>query len=210
MKILILCIIVFVILWSIWGHFASRAEKAVYTVIEEKDGYEIRQYAAHIIAQTTVSTSDYNEGMNSGFRIIASYIFGANTKRESIAMTTPVITQEASSSSEKIAMTTPVLTKNEDAGRTMSFVMPSGYTIDTLPTPTDSRVKLIEVPLEKKVALRFSWFRTESRIEKNKIKLQSMLERDGINIDGPLEFAGYNGPGTPPWMTRHEILVRVK
>ncbi len=210
MKTLILCIIIFVILWSIWGYFASRAESALYTVIEKRNGYEIREYSPHVIAQTTI-TGDYDQSMNSGFRIIAGYIFGGNTKKESIATTVPVTTQiDNQPANEKIAMTVPVTTTINGDSRIMSFVMPSKYTIDSLPTPNDSRVQLIEVASEKKAALRFSWFRTESRIERNKIKLQSILEREGITLDGPIEFAAYNGPGTPPWMNRHEILVRIK
>jgi hypothetical protein len=209
MEIPILCIIVFVIVWSVWGYFVSRAEKAVYSVLEEKDGYEIREYAPHIVAQTVLS-GDYDKSVDSGFRIIASYIFGGNTKKESIAMTTPVITQNVEKESEKIAMTTPVLTKVEDGKRTMSFVMPAGYTLETLPTPTDSRVQLLEVPAQKKAALRFSWLRTKSRLEKNKTLLLSLLQRDGISVVGAPEYAGYNGPGTPPWMTRNEVLIEIK
>lgn len=210
MKILIFFIVI-IVLWSVWGYFASRAESAVYTVLEKKDGYEIREYKSHIIAETTVAGS-YDQGMNSGFRIIAGYIFGDNTKKESIAMTAPVTTQveKSGSSSEKIAMTVPVLTTADEDSRKMSFVMPSKYTLDTLPTPNDPRVKITEVPTKKKAALRFSWLRTESNIERNRIKLQSYLKRDGIQIDGVTEFAAYNGPGTPPWMNRHEILIGIK
>ena len=156
MKIIIIFIIL-ILLWSAWGYFASRAESAVYTVLEKKDDYEIREYEAHILAQTT-TTGSYDQSMNSGFRIIASYIFGGNTKKESIAMTTPVITEITRKSplSEKIAMTVPVLTTISGDSKTMSFVMPSNYTLATLPTPNDSCIKLIEVPLERKAALRFS------------------------------------------------------
>jgi effector-binding domain-containing protein len=220
MKIIIFVIAV-LILWSIWGYFASRAEQAQYSVLEKKDGYEIREYAPHIIAQTTV-TGDYNQSMNSGFRTIAGYIFGGNTKKESIAMTVPVITnnptdtigqksQEVSSQeSEKIAMTVPVIMQDSSGTRTMSFVMPAKYTLETLPVPNDINVKLIEVPKAKKAALRFSGYRSQERIEKNKSKLLELLVRDGLETAGEIEFAAYNGPGTPPWMNRHEVMINIK
>jgi SOUL heme-binding protein len=203
---LFLLLLVIAVLWSVWGYFASRAESAVYTVLEKKQGYEIRLYAPHILAQTTTS-GDYNSSMNSGFRIIAGYIFGDNTENKSVAMTVPVLTQETSSS-QKIAMTVPVLTSDLEGAKTMSFVMPSGSTLENLPVPNDARVKLLEIPETRKVALRFSWYRSQSNIESHKTKLQNMLTRDSIATGtSTLEFATYNGPGTPPWMQRHEILI---
>jgi len=57
------------------------------------DGYEIREYPSHIVAQTTVQGL-YSESLRTGFSIVAEYIFGGNTKKESIAMTAPVVAQK--------------------------------------------------------------------------------------------------------------------
>ncbi len=78
------------IAWSIWGYFSSRVEQTEYTVKNKADGYEVREYAEHIVAQTTV-TGSYNEALQAGFRIVARYIFGGNTKKENISMTAPVM-----------------------------------------------------------------------------------------------------------------------
>ncbi|MFA6414962.1 MAG: heme-binding protein, partial [Candidatus Paceibacterota bacterium] len=92
----------------------------------------------------------------------------------------------------------------------VSFVMPSGYTLATLPTPTDSRIQLVEVPEQKIAALTFSWYRTDSRFEKMQKQLFADLARDHVEIIGTPIFAGYNPPWTPPWMNRDEIMVQVK
>jgi SOUL heme-binding protein len=211
MKLLILLLVV-VVLWSVWGYFASRAESAVYTVLEKKSGYEIRLYASHILAQTETN-GDYDASMNNGFRIIAGYIFGGNTQNKQVAMTVPVVTQDnialsQKDASQKIAMTVPVLTSSTEGSKVMSLVMPKGSTLQNLPTPNDARVKLLEVPETRKAALRFSWYRSQANIESHKAKLQNMLTRDGIAVGTTTpEFATYNGPGTPPWMQRHEILI---
>lgn len=132
--------------------------------MEEKDGYEIRQYPAHIVATTTMQKGDDN----GGFGAVGGYIFGANTSKdgnsESVAMTTPVITKNqnnsqqiamtapvivAVDSSEQIAMTAPVIVSPENTSETMSFVMPAEYTIDNLPAPTNDNVTLQEVPAQK-------------------------------------------------------------
>ena len=81
MKIILIIAGIFV-LWSIWGYLGSRVEQAEYSILEKKKGYEIRNYPAHIVAETTISNATYNNAMNSGFSIVAGYIFGGNTKKE--------------------------------------------------------------------------------------------------------------------------------
>ena len=202
----ILIIIILLIIWSIWGYFSSNVEQAEYSVIKKSKDYEIREYPSHIIAQTTIGGS-YREAINVGFRIIAGYIFGGNTKKESIAMTAPV--KEQKFVSEKIAMTAPVSLNSLGNSRIVSFVMPKSYSLETLPIPNDSRVKLVKVPSKKMAVLRFSWSRNGNRINKMEKKLLSFLSRDKIEtIDSPL-YAGYNAPWTPPWMIHNEIMIEI-
>jgi effector-binding domain-containing protein len=194
------------VLWSVYGYFASRVENVTYSVVESRGEYEIRLYPEHIVAQTVVK-GEYNQALSEGFRIVAGYIFGGNTKKESISMTTPVT--ETSARSQSIAMTAPVMATIENESRTIAFGMPKSYTMETLPTPTDSRVQLVTVPEKKMAAIRFSWLRTDDRVQKKKEQLLEALRKDNINIVGEPEYAGYNAPGTPPWMTRNEVLVEV-
>ena len=194
------------VLWSAWGYFSSRVERTAYSVVESKKGYEIRLYPAHIVAETTV-TGPYKEALNKGFRIVAKYIFGNNVKKETIAMTAPVI--EKSSASESIAMTAPVMASVEGESHVVAFGMPRSYTLETLPVPADPRVKIVTVPEKKMAVIRFSWTRSDARIQLKKQKLIELLKRDGISIAGVPQYAGYNAPWTPPWMTRNEVLVEV-
>ncbi len=122
MKILLIILII-LILWSIWGYFGSRVEQAEFSVLEKKKDYEVRNYPSHIVAETTITNANYNNAMNSGFSIVASYIFGGNTKKEKIAMTAPVVMQNTS---EKIAMTAPVVVNMAGDSRVVSFGMPRG------------------------------------------------------------------------------------
>ena len=208
MKTLLIVILCLFIGWSLWGYFFSRVEQAEYTVIKKYKDFEIRQYSSRIVAETTISNSDFKKSINSGFSIVAGYIFGDNIKQEKIAMTAPVM--EKSLESEKIAMTAPVVVDDNKELRTISFVMPKKYTIETLPIPKDSRVKLREIPEQKIAVLRFSWSRNENRVEAMKDKLIDILQKENIEIIGSPSYAGYNAPGTPPWMIRNEILVEIK
>jgi hypothetical protein len=205
MKILLI-VIVIIMLWSVWGYLSSNVEQAQYTVIKKTDEYEIRQYAAHIEAQTTVEGS-YDNALNEGFSIIAKYIFGGNTKKESIAMTAPV--REQKQSSEKIAMTAPVVASTQGDSRIISFVMPKNYSLATLPTPNDPRVRLVEVPEKKMAVLRFSWFRNSERIQKMEDQLLTSLAKDTVTTVGSPSYAGYNAPWTPPWMARNEVMIEI-
>ncbi len=206
MKILLI-IVVILALWSIWGYFSSHVEQAQYSIVNKSDGYEVREYAAHIEAQTTVEGS-YDEALNKGFSIIAGYIFGGNVKKQSIAMTAPVTAQEPVS--EKISMTAPVTARTQGDSRIISFVMPRSYTLESLPVPNDSRVKLVQVPAKKVAVLRFSWSRNSDRVKRMEEKLLAMLARDKVEPVGTPSYAGYNAPWTPPWMTRNEVMVEVK
>ena len=220
MSISLIIILIVLILWSLWGYFSSNVEQARYTVLEKKNGYEIRSYPKHIVAQTTV-VGDYRTSLNTGFRIVAGYIFGGNIKKEGIAMTAPVVAREPDNSSdvyvnEKIAMTSPVVAtkvsvNNEVRSRVISFGMPHTYTtLESLPIPTDNRVKLVEILEEKYAVKRFSWLATEKRVDGFEKQLIEQLEKDNIETLGTVAYAGYNAPWTPPWMRRQEVLVKVK
>jgi hypothetical protein len=207
MKIFLITVFILLILWSIYGYFSSRVEQAEYSVIKKINGYEVRNYPTHIVAQVTVEGS-YEESMSTGFRIVAGYIFGGNIKKEKIAMTSPVLMQE--NASEKIAMTSPVLVRDDGGSRVISFGMPKSYTLENLPTPTDSRVKIVEISNKKFAAMEFSGYRTNMRIQEMEKKLTEMLSKDGIEVISKPSYAGYNAPGTPPWMMRNEVMIEIK
>jgi effector-binding domain-containing protein len=196
-----------IFLWSLWGYFSSRVENTQYSVLESKTGYEVRLYPEHIVAQTTVKGS-YKEALNKGFSIVAGYIFGGNTKKESIAMTAPVV--EKKPASESIAMTAPVMANIEGESHTIAFGMPKNYTLETLPTPDDPRVKIVTIPEKKMAAIRFSWMRTDARVQSKKQELLDALKKDNVLVIGEPQYAGYNAPWTPPWMMRSEVLVEVR
>jgi len=207
---ILIALVALVLLWSAWGFFGSHVEQADYTVEKKMDGYEIREYPAHIVAQTTVQGSQ-GDSLNTGFSIVAGYIFGGNTKKESIAMTAPVVAQGGTGekTSENIAMTAPVMATTEGDSQIISFGMPRSYTLETLPTPNDSRVKIVAVPAKRFAVMQFSWYRSDARVKQMQEKLLSLLARDGVVAKGSTAYAGYNAPWTPPWMSRNEVLVEI-
>jgi effector-binding domain-containing protein len=194
------------VLWSVWGLLSSNVEQAKYKIVKKAKDYEIRKYPEHIVAQTTVKGA-YDEALYKGFSNVAGYIFGGNVKKESIPMTAPVT--ERRNLSERIAMTAPVMEKKEGESHVIAFVMPSSYTIHSLPKPLNSEVKIVSVPEKRFAVIRFTWYRSEKRIKKFSQKLLAALTRDGVAHKGNPVYAGYNAPWTPPWLVRNEVMIEI-
>lgn len=183
-------------LWPSWG-----IEEPRYDVISKNDIYEVREYHAYILAQTKVSGS-YSDATSQGFRIIAGYIFGDNVSKQKISMTAPVV---QAPSLEKIAMTAPVVTQPTGSGEfKVAFIMPSQYTLASLPTPNDKRVELVEMPRRRIAVLRFSGYATSEKIAQQTEVLKQALDKDGLRAIR-FESARYNPPWTPPFLMRNEI-----
>lgn len=220
MYLAVLLIVAVLVVWSAGSYLVERSVKTpVYTVLEKRGEYEVREYESYITAQVEVSGS-HEEALNEGFRILAGYIFGGNTGQASLEMTAPVTEGTAETlamtapvtvkEGVKLAMTAPVTEGEGAMGRVVSFVMPAEYTLETLPKPNDARIMFVQQPARKVAALRFSWFRNGSRVQKKQEELLSLLARDGVVLAGNPEYAGYNAPLTAPWMTRNEILIEIK
>lgn len=203
---------VIVLLWFLYSWLSVRSiEEPRFSIQKTTNDYEIRTYEPYIIAETVVTGAQNRDiAANKGFPIIAGYIFGNNTKQDSIAMTVPVNTTEEVS--QQIAMTVPVNTQpGESVGDyTISFVMPRQYTLDTLPKPNDSKVALRQIPARTVAVKTFSWSNSEATFKKQESILRAALQRDGIDTVGSVNVARYNPPWTIPFMLRNEIQIEVK
>ena len=206
MYIILLVIIAILLVWTAISYFLNRSIKTPeYTVVEKSAGYEIRSYKPYLTAQVEVSGT-YDEALNQGFRILADYIFGNNTKQTGIAMTAPVTEAEP----ENMAMTAPVVETGNNTKRIISFIMPFEYSLETLPKPNNPEVKIVPQEARKVAALRFSWFRNADRVADKKQELLKFLERDSIKPKGLPEYAGYNAPFTAPWLNKNEVMIEIE
>ena len=181
-------------------------EEAKYTVIMKEESFELRQYESHIVAETIVE-GDFDRVGNEGFRRLFKYISGENQKKQAISMTAPV-SQDASS--EKIAMTTPVNQERTGNQWRIAFLMPSAYTIDTLPQPLDPKVLLKEIPARRMAAITYSGTWSRKRYEEKKALLELFIKKQGLKSIGEPVFARYNPPFMPWFMRRNEVLIPVQ
>lgn len=180
-------------------------ESPKYMVLIKENQIEIREYPGYIQAEVKVQGSNYKSAIEAGFDILADFIFGNNTSRQKVDMTTPVKVNR----SEKIAMTTPVTVKGDDEF-TVAFVMPSAYTLGTLPVPRDGRIRFVSVPIHRMASIRFSGFFNQGNIENNKKRLREWMVENDLKGEGDFIIAGYNPPWIPGFLARNEVMIKIK
>ncbi|MBV2120328.1 MAG: heme-binding protein [Candidatus Thiodiazotropha sp. (ex Ctena orbiculata)] len=194
-----------VLLTAIGAQQVMAIEEAQYDVIQKESDFEIRDYAPHILAETFV-TGTMEDAGSAAFGRLFDYISGNNQSRKEVTMTAPVSQQPAG---EKIKMTAPVGQQPDSEGWVVSFMMPSEFTMETLPIPINSKVTLREVPPRRMAAIRYSGFWSESSYLEHKAELLQWIEEAGLTIAGKPVWARYNAPFTPWFMRRNEILIPV-
>lgn len=188
-----------------WGPIVSNVEQAKYTVVESFGNIEIRNYDPMIVAQAQVS-GVRKDAISQGFRTIADYIFGNNIANQSVAMTAPVTQQQ----SQAIAMTAPVIQQPAENNQwIVRFVMPSQYTIETLPKPKNPDVTLVEVPAKRLAAIRFSGSSDDTLLAARKQELLAFLAEKKLTPVSEPTFAFFNPPWTLPILRRNEVMVEI-
>ena len=188
---------------------AMAYEEPLYRVLEENDSFEIREYAPYLVAVVLVR-DDFEDVGNRAFRVLFDYISGQNTKQKKISMTVPVNQQPVPKNGEKIKMTTPVLQapeSEEGNGYRFSFVMPSEYSLDTLPRPNDPRITINQVPARLMAVRRYSGSWSEKNYRKNETILLTALRERELKTEGAPIYARYNSPFSLWFMRRNEVLI---
>ena len=184
---------------------AMAIEEAKYEVIIKDNKFEIRDYAAHILAETIVEGNLEDAG-DEAFKRLFRYISGDNRSGNKMAMTAPV-SQEPMR--EKIEMTAPVGQQRVKESWVVSFMMPGSYTLETLPEPEDPKVMLRQVSARRIAALRYSGFWSEKGYLKHKAELESRIHKMGLTRVGDAIWARYNSPFMPWFLRRNEILIPI-
>jgi len=200
----------FLVLMS-FGGAAMSYEEPNYTTVYEKDGVEYRQYDSYLVSETVIKNARNSDAAGSeGFKRLFRYITGANTMGSKVSMTAPVMQGSSEpAKSEKIAMTVPVQQSESADGWRVSFMLPSEYTLQTAPQPTDSRVYVREVPARLVAVRQFSGRWTESNFNEQSARLENQVSDSNLNALGEVERAAYNSPFSLPFMRRNEVMLAV-
>ena len=195
------------LLLAAFAGYTMAIEEPAYSVTEQSPPFELRTYQPKIVAEVVVEGS-MDEASSKGFRLLANYIFGNNTLgsggQQKIQMTAPVGLEPRS---EKISMTAPVSMQESGGQWRVSFVMPSRYTMETLPRPNNPAVTLRQIPETRYAVIRFSGLAGEQKVAQKTSDLLAWLSAKGLSARGKPELARYNPPWTLPFLRRNEIIV---
>ncbi len=160
-------------------------EEAPYNIVHETDIYEIRKYSDRLAVQVI------NKGDNNSFRKLFNYISGSNN------------------ASEKIAMTIPVTQTKKNDKFFMQFYLPSKFTKETIPIPSNPDIEITTIQEGYYAVLQFSGRSSDKNFEKHSQILKQKLTEDKITIIGSFIRATYNSPFTLPILRRNEAMFSI-
>lgn len=185
---------------------AHAIEEPPWTLVYREGAFEIRDYAPTVVAETE-ATGERGSAINQGFRRLARFIFGGNEPNRSIAMTAPVAQRQGG---ERIAMTAPVAQARSADSWVVTFYMPPGSTLETMPRPLDGSVTLRQIPARRLAALRFTGLATQRNLDQHAEALRQRIAARGERATGPVTYAFYNPPWTLPWTRRNEVMLELE
>jgi effector-binding domain-containing protein len=170
-------------------------ETVKYEILRKLNKVEIRRYPRIVIAKVGNYEAD-------SFGLLFRFISGENKQKTKVKMTAPVVSQE-------IKMTSPVFSDFSSTGY-MAFVMPSEFSLETIPEPSDSRVKIQELPARDMAVLRFSGSWSEKHFEAKTRELLDELTKAKIKTRGTVFAMLYNPPFIPGFLRRNEVAIEIE
>jgi hypothetical protein len=103
-------------------------------------------------------------------------------------------------------MTSPVVQQPAGAESwSIQFIMPSKYTLATLPQPNDPRVRLVEIPARTFAVVRFSGLGREDAVARHEKALDAALAGSSWRAVGEPVTWYYDPPWTVPFLRRNEV-----
>ena len=161
-------------------------EEPQYDLINKTHSYEIRMYKERLVAQTIK-----NSGPDRAFMRLFDYISGSNQNSSKIDMTAPVIEYEI------------------DNGKVMNFFLPEIYSNSNAPKPNSENINLVTIKGGPYAVIKYSGRSSYDNFLKYVKILQEFLIKDNVKTIGEPIKATYNGPMTPFFLRRNEVMFRI-
>ncbi len=171
------------------------SEEIYFELVEQKKIYEIRYYEPVLVAEVEYF------GDNEGFIDLFNYISGANN--------TPSTFKDFSNSI-KIEMTTPVTRFRFNDRNIMQFFLPKRFTPETAPSPTNPNVSIKRMDGGHFAVIRYTGSSSEENFLYHAKLLTERLNLDEIVFLEPAIRATYNGPFTPSFLRRNEVIYKIE
>jgi len=188
-----LLILVVVIGLALAGCQATRAgyESAPYTVVRSDGKFQVRDYPALTVVETSMAAGG-REGSDGSFMRLFRFITGGNEGQQ------------------KIAMTTPVFMSGSETNTTMAFVLPAKMKTAEVPKPSDGAVTVRELASGRFAVLRFSGGRNAKKEAESLARLKAWMEAERLSILLPPVYGYFDPPWTPAFLRRNEAMLRTE
>jgi hypothetical protein len=161
-------------------------EQQKFDVIDRVGSVEIRRYHPCVMADVEVD-ADYATAGSIGFGPLVNYI-----SQNLIAMTAPVVQEPAANGSWIV-----------------SFVMPDGMTLDSMPRPANARVSLRRSPEHVAAALRFSGLTSGSRVKAKEKELRNVLTANKFDVIDSVRISRFDPPWKPGFLRHNEVVLPI-
>lgn len=158
---------------------------------ETYEWFEIVDYPETIVA-TVVNNWPLGQTNDDSFDNLADYIFWNNSGRQEIAMTSPVTRTQVNESTYETA-----------------FIMPSWWTVDSLPSPNNDRITIKTIPWSLKAVKRFSWRVNKEKVDNERAAFQEDLIAQWINRYWLPTLSQYDWPRVSASNRRNELWVEL-
>jgi hypothetical protein len=168
-------------------------EQPKYTVVKKENNLEIRRYAKILTSSVKVEGDQYY-ALRKGFQPLVRYIGAKERNSEKISMTAPVIQS----------------VNDENGNWTISFAMPSKYSLDNLPQPENDSIYFQEIEPSLAAVIRFNGKADEKLLNLKTDILVSWVELNGYAKLSRPKFLFYNDPTTPGFLRRNEVMILVE
>lgn len=182
-----------------------------YQIVQSHEVFQVRRYPKHLLAEV-ITRGTFDQAGKKAFRYLFSYITGENHSSQKLSMTSPVVQDSAA---ETLEMTAPVLQQGFDvetdlsqpAGFRVAFVLPEGSTLENVPKPNNSLVRIRAVPESLSAVIDFSGRWTEANYDRHLKRLRQAVADAGLRTVGSPRFAKFDPPMKPSFMRRNEIVL---
>ena len=197
---------IYVVFFAMFTACSQSYEEPKYELLKSYSPFEVRQYGGYLEASVTVDSS-FDKAGSEAFPILFDYISGENLSQQEINMTAPVIQE---SEGVKIKMTARVTQESDGGTYRVAFVMPSKWTLETLPKPTDSRIMIEEKAPSKVAVIGYSGTWSTSNYDEHLAQLQDWIKKENLSPLSSPVWARYNSPFSLWFMRRNEIQIEVQ
>ena len=176
-----------------WFLLPKFLEQPKYTVVKKENNLEIRRYAKILTSSVKVEGDQYY-ALRKGFQPLVRYIGAKERNSEKISMTAPVIQS----------------VNDENGNWTISFAMPSKYSLDNLPQPENGSIYFQEIEPSLAAVIRFNGKADEKLLNLKSGILMRWVDSKGYAKLSRPKFLFYNDPTTPGFLRRNEVMILVE